>query len=194
MCLVVSRGLCSVQGTIRPGYLSATAISHVSTKGTRSMGVDINMYVEHKTPIGWNVVDDPEYTSERYKWDPADGPEIAYYDRNRDLYGLLVGRYGSVPGDEEFGAAIGVRGLPSDVSPEVREKYETSEGAESPSWLLLSEVLAMPWHKRLKHPVTGREVTYAVIAGPEFMDGVLARFSRLFKDPSTMRLVFWFLP
>jgi hypothetical protein len=159
------------------------------------MGTDINMYVEYKSTTGWHVVNDTSYSSERYKWDPAHGPEIVYYDRNYDLYGLLTGRPHGMLGAEDFAASFGIRGLPADVSPEVRAQYETLEDAISDSsWLLLSEVLAMPWNRRTKHPITGGETTFAFLAGPEFMDGVVERFNRLYDDASATRLVFWFMP
>jgi hypothetical protein len=93
------------------------------------------------------------------------------------------------------GASIGVRGLPVDVSPEIREWHDLlAPDAFHASWLLLSEALAFPWEKTTVSPFDGGEITFAQAARPEFMDDVLGRLRTLYKDPSSVRLVFWFLP
>jgi hypothetical protein len=160
------------------------------------MGTDIQMFVECRDLDKWHLASpmfqNPSYSPTDALSYPPSFPKTVYDERNYDLYDLLTGRFRAHL-IEGFGASIGVRGLPVDVSPEIREWYDFfGVYAEHASWLLLSEVLAFPWEKPTVNHITGRETTFARIAGPAFMEGVIGLRDQ-YKDPSLVRLVFWFL-
>ena len=125
------------------------------------MGCDIYLYVERK-------VDDKWITADKWTPDPyadegeesrliVDYHDCFYSERNYDLFAMLAdvrnerGFDGCVTGGG-FKPISTPRGLPDDVSPEVRrESDELGLGFHSHSWLTLAELKACDWNQVATH-------------------------------------------
>lgn len=83
------------------------------------MGTDIHMYIEHKSK-----------KTHKFVFDFGQWGERIY-----NLFGTMAGTRG------EYEAIYEPRGIPDDISPEVKEEYEIMwEGdAHTPSWLTTAE-------------------------------------------------------
>lgn len=121
------------------------------------MGCDIHLYVERK-------VDDKWVTADKWTPDPyadegeesrliVDYHDCFYSERNYDLFAMLadvrnnIGFGGCVPG-AGFNPIVEPKGLPDDVSPEVkRESDELGLGFHSHSWLTLAELRVYDWNQ-----------------------------------------------
>lgn len=136
------------------------------------MGTDIHCYVERRTKVGrtkrWaHVAREIDFEVE-----PEDGLRpfaFVQLDRNYSLFDLL-GR-GAAP-------IMPSRGLPKDLSPEVRAEAARWEGdSHDHSWLTLEELLAHDWsvHEYVE----------------EFATLTLHQLHRL-GSPTDVRLVFYF--
>jgi hypothetical protein len=136
------------------------------------MGCDIHLYVEVKNPEGkW--VSPENWTKEKGYFDvPCD--EKYYTERNYRLFGVLAGVRDSwvTPIDEP-------RGLPSDVSKEVRFATDINSD-HSHSWFLLQELWEVDW-KSYEDGIYGFGIFLKM----------LERLKQL-GDPSDVRIVFWF--
>lgn len=125
------------------------------------MGCDIHFHVEKKDENGkwisadrWTV--DPYECGDQedigIKWD-----DRFYRSRNYDLFGILAnvrnGRgFAGVPTGTGFNPISEPRGLPEDVSPEVKAISDRWDGnGHSHSWLTLAELLAYDWNQTTKH-------------------------------------------
>jgi len=139
------------------------------------MGTDIHLYLERFDDGLWTYVPGPIRTC----WvchgsgvatmarDPAETQacfgcqglgkqdETFYSDRNYDVFAILAdvrnghGFAGVVTGDG-FHIIAEPRGLPADVSPQVEALWEEI-GDHTPSWLLVSEILAFNWWQVTTH-------------------------------------------
>lgn len=99
------------------------------------MGCDIHLYREKKVNGVWE-------TADKWSVDEGYGKHIRYEDcyykgRNYELFGILSK---GVRRDIDFG--IPGRGLPEDMSPEVRAEFADA-GYHSESWLTLTELKAL---------------------------------------------------
>jgi len=119
------------------------------------MGCDIHFFVEKFDGKKWVSVD---------KWRPCKyEPSVMtiprdkrfYTDRNYRLFAMLAdvrngwGAAGVVTGAGVKPISI-PRGLPADVSPEIRAaSNEHGIGGHSHSWLMLSELKAYDWHGQI---------------------------------------------
>jgi hypothetical protein len=127
------------------------------------MGCDIHLYVERKVDDKWVNADkwtpDPYYDEE----DGANPLHVDYDDRfyrgrNYDLFGMLAnvrnghGFAGCDTGDG-FKPIATPRGLPADVSAEVRAESDRWDGdGHSHSWFTLAELKAYDWQgQKTKH-------------------------------------------
>lgn len=119
------------------------------------MGTDIHLYVERRVGDKWVSCD---------KWEPDEyreenEPERKtvrfgnhyYSDRNYNLFGILAdvrnGRgFAGVDMGDGFIPIAEPRGLPGDLSPElaVEVKHHLEH---TPTWLLLSEIMAYDWEQ-----------------------------------------------
>jgi len=119
------------------------------------MGCDIHFFVEVRQKDGkWKSVD---------KWVKEDGythvdyNEEYYGNRNYDLFAILAnvrnGRgFAGIKTGEGFNYIDEPRGIPSDVSPEVKECYHEWNGdGHSHSWFTLKELKAFNWNQVTKH-------------------------------------------
>lgn len=123
------------------------------------MGCDIHFYVEKRRGDAWTFVEEPD--------EPG---------RNYELFSVLAG----VQPQPGYPVAVPRRGLPDDVSEGVQTEWDFWEAdGHSPSWLLLSEALAIPWERFPETWVFERFVA-------------LLRSLAESEDPTAVRLVFWF--
>jgi hypothetical protein len=147
------------------------------------MGCDIHSYVEIRNGNQWE----------------SSLNEVFDY-RNYGLFGFLadVRNYSHSPVIAE------PRGLPDDVSPELRAEYDEWGDCHSTSWLTLAELLAYDydqtfWDRRvtkgnngaaLADEGEGRHLTLREFLASSYF----AQLDYLAKlgDPSTVRVVFWF--
>lgn len=118
------------------------------------MGTDIHFYVERREGNKWVSCD----TWEADKWhDNEDGPapmtvpygKHFYDDRSYDTFAILAdvrngAGFAGVDTGDGFVPIAAPRGLPDDLSPEL--KAETERYLDhTPSWLLVSEIMAYDW-------------------------------------------------
>ena len=157
------------------------------------MGCDIHFLVErrrHKRPPSygenwtWELLfpEDDDVSPEDRKYARREGhrwmPWEFFSDRNYELFGVLANVRRDGPPIAE------PRGLPDDLSSDARKYIDDYGGIDhTPSWLLLSEVLAYDWSAR------AREVTH-----PAPFDRFLAMCARVgrFGPSDEIRFVFFF--
>lgn len=119
------------------------------------MGCDIHLYVERKVDGKWISADkwtpDPYVEEDEEPRMTVDYDDRFYKGRNYDLFGILAdvrngrGFAGIVTGDG-FKPIAMPKGLPSDVTPEVKADFDRwgSDG-HSHSYLTLAELQAYDW-------------------------------------------------
>ena len=162
------------------------------------MGIDINLFAEtwvcadgkmlwvHQRPT------DPDHLK-RLTWDDLEsGPVPILNDRNYEVFSMLADLRNKRDYREVIPAIAPARGLPPDVSPEVIGYFQTMRGY-SPSWLLLSELLAYDWDQpvalyRQFYPTYYR--TRADLAGVYYT--FVLPFLKQLGEPEDVRIVFWF--
>ena len=124
------------------------------------MGCDIHCYVEikhkGKTHNYWRKVGDIfpyEYYDknsfpDKYNNEFNDEPEIG---RNYDLFSIFAGVRNGTWGERVIPISE-PRGLPKDVSDEIKEKSDKmGEDGHSHSYLTLEEIENYDWEKKIKH-------------------------------------------
>lgn len=107
------------------------------------MGCDIHLYVEKRVDGKWATAD--KWTHSEYDTENPDSRTVSYEDswytgRNYELFSVLAGvrnRYDIIPISEP-------RGIPDDVSPELKQGYNDCY-EQSGSWLTLAEILSYDW-------------------------------------------------
>ncbi|MBF2002798.1 MAG: hypothetical protein IGS38_18995 [Synechococcales cyanobacterium M58_A2018_015] len=129
------------------------------------MGTDIYLYAEIKKHGTWQPLSLAEQGEHRPEYCPESDPEDyldsqlsapveIYNSRNDDLFAILGdvrNPTGRTLNDQPFDVIAPPRGLPEDLSIEIRSmlndwECETGSGVSGPSWLLLSEVLEFDWY------------------------------------------------
>lgn len=135
------------------------------------MGCDIHLYVEAKEKGKWISKD--QWRVDPY-WDAKEDPEehkmeriAAFYDgRNYDLFAILAnvrnGRgFAGVNTGDGFVPIADPKGLPVDVSPEVKQESDKWDcDGHSHSWHTVADLLAYDW--------TQTTVKRGYVNGPEF--------------------------
>lgn len=146
------------------------------------MGCDIHSYVEYRNrEMDWV----PIQMQVNYRtWDGKDEYRGVYpVDiRNYQLFGILAGvRF--CPADP----IADPRGIPSDVSEYVREKYDEYDDYHTPSWYSLYE-LKLAVRDKDRYDEEERELIQDVINSIEFMTNAAWAFA----EDIDIRIVFWF--
>ncbi|PKL61672.1 MAG: hypothetical protein CVV31_10100 [Methanomicrobiales archaeon HGW-Methanomicrobiales-2] len=130
------------------------------------MGTDINLCVEIKerNSEDWRpiLVPNPLYDKADPESNPY-SPSRTYNGRNRDLFAILAGMGNQVVGPggnryDKFTIISRPRGLPPDVSQEVRRAYEILQAGYDgcdddcfyASWLTIREILEFDWDQVTK--------------------------------------------
>ena len=115
------------------------------------MGTDIYMHAEVKRNGAWQLIlENTEYHPEKNA--QRREPIKVYTGRDYNLFAILANvrnPNGRTVDDKKFDVIAPPRGLPKDLSPEIRDWFEN--WAMSPSWLLLSEILNFDWHGKVMH-------------------------------------------
>lgn len=139
------------------------------------MGTDIFMYAERFQNRKWQFIGEM-VEDERHKYDPEHKklyrPKDIWDIRNYSLFAILA----DVRNSEGYECIIKRRGIPDDLSPEVKEEFESflddepegvwlppdeakraiwiahdNDDRLRPGWLTLEELIRFDWHgKRLK--------------------------------------------
>lgn len=146
------------------------------------MGTDIHTHVEYREQEtgNWKML----YMYTPYRWNPEKLNIVEpYSDRNYELFGALAG----VRGWAEPIATP--RGIPSDVSDGVSDKYniEKDWGIHTPSWLSLLELIAAAQDKKT-YDKNVRSSLKELISNIVFM----LHSAHRWHDDIDVRIVFWF--
>ena len=149
------------------------------------MGTDIHSFVEiRNTKTGkWELA---KIYSMNHQSDRGLRPVEAYYGRSYMLFGLLAGVRDCVT------PLIPLRGIPMDVSDDVREFYQAyEEDWHSASWMTLSELNVFCRDKSIDKE-TGDKEYRRLLKG--FRDNVdfIADVCTYYVASPDVRVVFWF--
>lgn len=107
------------------------------------MGIDISGFIEVRPWATW-----PDLPSE-IEWEAAARLDCLYVNRDYDAFGCLFG----VMNMAGFRPLAQERGLPADVSAQVRDEH-TALGEHDglwPTWIGWSEILAIDWDEPAEH-------------------------------------------
>jgi hypothetical protein len=115
------------------------------------MGCDIHFYVERREGDRWVPCDTWIDLYPVTDGVAADAGDNFYDDRNYDMFAMLAdvrngfGTAGIDRGDG-FNVIAAPRGVPGDMCEELADRWSVDEEAcHTPTWLLLSELLAFDW-------------------------------------------------
>ena len=148
------------------------------------MGADFNAFAERRGPAGWeSCLGKPKRgKSADLLVLPCAGT------RNKLLFGVL-----GAWEDDGLPAVVPERGLPADLSPQLRERAEPTVGRPGycgHSWALAAELLAFPWADTVvKLHGQRRKVSYAELFA-EFVSETLPVLAGL-GPPDAVRMVYW---
>lgn len=112
------------------------------------MGTDIRLYPEQRVDSSWRFAGkmvknihyayDPEY-------EPLYHPDDLYDIRNYALFAILA----DVRNEERYQCIAPPRGIPDDVSPEIKSWLAYyRDDALDPGWLTLKELVDFAWHEK----------------------------------------------
>ena len=126
-----------------------------------------------------------EYGQEQEQETKTDQP---FRERNYSLFAFL----GNVR-NYDFVRHIGERGLPLDVSNEIKDLYEKEKWYFSPHHVCLNDLLKFDYDKSR---YTGKKIkspnnSYRTFL-PEFFFKRLEEIQSLFKEEEEVRIIFWF--
>lgn len=146
------------------------------------MGCDIHFYVEKKDENGkWVSVD--KWSTDPWECDEQDYIDVKsedsfYHDRNYLLFGILAHVR-----DRRVVSISLPRGLPEDISPEVKKRSDDYGGdGHSHSWLTLAELMAYDWNEAMKTSFHGLT---------PFVHETIPKLQAL-GSPENVRIVFFF--
>ncbi|OBZ16384.1 MULTISPECIES: hypothetical protein [Bacillales] len=154
------------------------------------MGTDIHVYIEQKTikndnPLMTHWISVDEWINHPC-FEAMEVRKKYWTDRNYLLFAILANvrnRYSIQP--------ISLpKGLPDDVSPEVKNESDEENGdAHTRSWLSLKELLEYDWQQTMEDD---DEVicTFEDLVIP-FVSDFIPRLSKI-DEPENVRMVFWF--
>jgi hypothetical protein len=146
------------------------------------MGADIHTFVETFRDGRWQYETGALVTPMDEWADPSEPFEWRHYS----MFGFLAGvRDHDVPQIAE------TRGLPDDVSAEVRGKHGNDPDWFSESWLTLAELLAYDGYDRPTNYRYGTNEPLREVLGDMFFQH-LDDLGKLAARPEDVRVVFWF--
>lgn len=156
------------------------------------MGTDIDSFIEIRQPDGtWKHATGLGLTCED-QWDDPDEP---FGGRNYSLFGFLA----DVRNRAESPVIMEPRGLPADVSPDVRKVHGPDLDVSSPydwygyygvSWLTVAELLAYDYDQTFHDVEEDQDTTVRDFLGEWYFDR-LAELAQL-GPPEDVRVVFFF--
>lgn len=152
------------------------------------MGVDIYCYVERRTEVGWEVAHGtmPPWRVEGVRSFPLDDAEFFPW-RNYAVFSFLAGVRSEYPDMPQMSES---RGLPDDLSAEVREENEDHWG-HAYGWLSTAELAAFDYEQTfaVEEDTDGT----GVISLREYLGKhYFERLELLKAIDGETRIVFWF--
>lgn len=137
----------------------------------------------------WTVNPDyylyPGYKTSRLK--PSDPTEFYSEDRNYDLFSILS----NTRNDHNLKFISLPRGLPVDISPELREiAFENKEDFYDHSWLFLNELVTFNWNE-IYFCDQFQEHRNILDTCSGFINETIPKLSKL-GEPEDVRVIFWF--
>lgn len=132
------------------------------------MGTDISMYAERQSNGQWQFIG-RMVKNELYAYDPdhetAYRPESLYNTRNYSLFAILADvRNGFM--EDKYESIAPPRGLPDDLSPELKEHFQSEEG-EDATWLTLEELVTFDWYGKSRKKYARVDKRVAHLFHPE---------------------------
>ncbi|WP_153041721.1 MULTISPECIES: hypothetical protein [unclassified Pseudovibrio] len=147
------------------------------------MGIDIISWAERKTSSGYEPIDGDELFEDHapFGW------------KSYRIFSFLAG----VPNYSEIKPISEPRGLPDDVSNEIRENYnEWLPDGREPSWISIRELNEFEYDQQIEDRRDGRNTvpighglltTYRKYLDPAFFPEL-----RILNECNADRIVFWF--
>lgn len=154
------------------------------------MGADIHVFIEQKTIISdnpliteWISIDEWEHNP---YFEETEVRKPYWEDRNYLLFAILA----DVRNDYNIDPISLPKGLPEDVSPEVKNQSDKEgEDAHTRSWLTLKELLEYDWQQKFNDD--NNEIFPLKEMVIPFVDEFIPRLIKL-NEPENIRMVFWF--
>jgi hypothetical protein len=156
------------------------------------LGTDISVYIEREVTDGANSTKKKWISLDEWIYDPSIDEERVPYgkrywiERNYLLFAILAdvrNRYNIQPISQP-------KGLPEDVSPEVKKQSDDENGdAHTRSWLTLKELLEYDWQQKFEDDNDEIFPLEAMVI--PFVSEFIPRLSKI-DEPENVRMVFWF--
>lgn len=158
------------------------------------MGKDIRMYAERRLHEQWHFLgkmkDNPFY-EEDSEHEMSYYPEPVYDTRNYSLFAILadVGNDGLL--EEKYDCIAPRRGLPEDLSPELKSwsEYFRNKEVFAASWLTLEELVTFDWHGKIRqqYAIVDKRVVHLFhpergFPYREWPQGIPIRYTPAFKE------------
>ncbi len=153
------------------------------------MGTDIHVYIEQKTikndnPLMTEWISVDEWINDSY-FEIMEVRKRYWTDRNYLLFAILA----NVRNHYNIQPISLPKGLPDDVSPEVKNQSDEENYAHTRSWLTLKELLEYDWQQTMADD--NEEIfPYEELVIP-FVSDFIPRLSKI-DEPENVRMVFWF--
>ena len=153
------------------------------------MGCDIHSYAEKKVNGKWEKVSDQfsldEFDKKWYGKEKGDNP---FGWQNYSIFAFLAG----VRNYDHCTPISEPKGLPDDISDEVKEKADDLDGdGHSHSFLTVKELSDFDYGKTFFDDSGKETETYSNFLGKQFFDD-LEILKNLDENPENVRIVFWF--
>jgi len=143
--------------------------------------------IDKWTKSDWAIL----YPEKNYPIWEVDRSDLVFKDRNYDLFAILANQRNS----ENMPYICEPRGLPEDVTPEIRLQIRNSE-CHTTTWFTAEELLAFNWNQVFHYEdetMNGEKIMEFVDnaeCGKTFMEDINRLYGR--KNPSDIRLIIAF--
>jgi len=156
------------------------------------MSTSMDMYAEWRSHGQWQfigrMVKNEFYEAYPYHEMPY-LPELLYGSGDDSLFAILADVDNGIL-EEKYEYIAPLRGLPDDLSPELKTWFESSQNKEArASWLTLEELITFDWHgkSRKKYAVVDERVAYLFhpersFPFPEWPQGIRIAYSITLKE------------